>query len=906
MKKKLFVLNLLAIATTISLSGCSFLSSIIDSGSETTPSGNNEGNNNGGGQSSSTIDTYYVMPVKTRMENRITMYQVDDLFVVPDVYLVDEKGNETLVSDKVGIYDKDKDSRDTSKRIDVDMSKATGEDGVTIYIIYECKYIDESGKTHKQSYTITYSIIIVPRRDNRYDPEDAEIKTLQISDVQTNFNQGDQYVKPKVWAIKQDNSKVDITASCIATGFDMNSYGYQEVTLTYNDHTISYEIVVHNKEEEKIYPFLDYSMRINIQNALYVTNQKDRIYFISYNKDGTVEYLGREYDTWISSASFESDNESVVSIDDKGNFVAKAPGTAFVYAYLSDFTLRARIVVEERRPISLNINSYRYNYYSGSSVNFAGDVTVTFQNGYTESVVPDVDLTKVDTDVPGEYEVGLSYTINGQTVSATKTIEILDSSLYVLTKTPMGHSITEYNNSYISSALPTTGTVKNLVIPVKFTDSDNYITNYNNVREDLEKCFFGTNEDVGWRSVKTYYEEESFGKVTFTGKVTEVYSDTRPSTDYYTSEHTPTLRDNVIEWYFSTHTDESRKDYDSNHDGFLDGINLIYLAPDAVVNGVGRKNAGNLWAMVKMSSPAPDIENPVCGSYFWASYDFMYPTKEIAQARTGHPYSNPAEYNGNTNTMGIKLEPRTFIHETGHMFGIDDYYSYSEDGVYFAGDINMQTLNYMGHDPYSLLQYNWAEPCIPETSTTISIGDFQTTHDVILLTPSWNFENSPFDEYFLIDLYVPTSGLNAFDASQYPTYKAYNTIGIRIWHVDARIVTAASMFEEFTFDPTMEQVSKITDNSYGQWDSDYLEQYDRFMELQLVRNDKTYDYRTSGKVSETHYFQAGDTFDMASFASQFVNGTKMDNGKDLGWEIRIDGIYNSASGYSADITLIKK
>jgi len=78
MKKKLFVLNLLAIATTISLSGCSFLSSIIDSGSETTPSGNNEGNNNGGGQSSSTIDTYYVMPVKTRMENRITMYQVDD------------------------------------------------------------------------------------------------------------------------------------------------------------------------------------------------------------------------------------------------------------------------------------------------------------------------------------------------------------------------------------------------------------------------------------------------------------------------------------------------------------------------------------------------------------------------------------------------------------------------------------------------------------------------------------------------------------------------------------------------------------------------------------------------------------------------------------------------------------
>ena len=71
----------------------------------------------------------------------------------------------------------------------------------------------------------------------------------------------------------------------------------------------------------------------------------------------------------------------------------------------------------------------------------------------------------------------------------------------------------------------------------------------------------------------------------------------------------------------------------------------------------------------------------------------------------------------------------------------------------------------------------------------ITIGDFATTHDIILLTPEWNSYDSAFDEYILLELYTPT-GLNKFDtdyqySGRYP--QGLNLCGVRMWHVDARL-----------------------------------------------------------------------------------------------------------------------
>ena len=108
-------------------------------------------------------------------------------------------------------------------------------------------------------------------------------------------------------------------------------------------------------------------------------------------------------------------------------------------------------------------------------------------------------------------------------------------------------------------------------------------------------------------------------------------------------------------------------------------------------------------------------------------------------------------------------------------------------------------------------------------------------------------------------------------------------------------------------DPTIKPCTKVTDNSIGDdfEDGHYLKKYDKYAELQLVRNDINYKFEDAGYTHGSQLFQAGDSFSMDMFSKQFVNGNKMDNGKTLGWTVTINGIYNSASGYIADIQLTR-
>ena len=117
--------------------------------------------------------------------------------------------------------------------------------------------------------------------------------------------------------------------------------------------------------------------------------------------------------------------------------------------------------------------------------------------------------------------------------------------------------------SALSSA-PCVGAANILVIPVWFTDSNSYIaaSNKEKVRSDIQTAYFGTNEETGWRSVKTFYEEESHGALTFTGTVSEWYS-CGQSMSYYATEtsNTTNLVKTASDWYFNNHTSDKRKNY---------------------------------------------------------------------------------------------------------------------------------------------------------------------------------------------------------------------------------------------------------------------------------------------------------------------------------------------------------
>lgn len=466
-------------------------------------------------------------------------------------------------------------------------------------------------------------------------------------------------------------------------------------------------------------------------------------------------------------------------------------------------------------------------------------------------------------------------------------------------KTKLSYTYDDYmvHNYYPLDNCPLEGNPKLLIIPIWFSDSNTFIdiSKKNEIRNDIQKAYVGTPSDTGWHSIKSYYETESKNKMTLSATVADWYN---VGTSYLTyayksaqTSSTPELVKTASDYYFSNHLSDNRSNYDSNNDGYLDGVMLIYAAPDN--NSIGNSSYENLWAYCNWRQVEPNISSPQPNVFFWASYDFLYGSN--AYEKTGK-----SSYARGYTEYGVTIDTHCFIHEMGHVLGLEDYYDYS--GQYIpAGGFSMQDYNVGGHDPYSVMAYGWADPSIPDKSMTISTGDFQSTHDVILLA-NHSVSNSPFDEYLLLEYYTPT-GLNEFDSKHsyreyYPTGPAKG--GIRLWHVDARLYSFSTY--KLTTDPTEGGIYHAMSNSYGDGSgSPVSPAYDNYNVLQLIRNNKIATYTPKDNLSQSDLFMVGDSFDTSTFRSQFVNGAKMNNGKALGWSFNVV----SLSENKAVITLKK-
>ncbi len=536
----------------------------------------------------------------------------------------------------------------------------------------------------------------------------------------------------------------------------------------------------------------------------------------------------------------------------------------------------------------------------------ATNKNVTFSSS-DESVASVDDSGKVTALAVGSATITVKSSDGDFTASCSVTV----IENYGVTKTEMKLTYDDYaaNSAYFTDSCPTVGQPKLLIIPIWFTDSSNYISSdkKDNVKSDIETAYFGASSETGWRSVKTYYEELSAGKVSLTGTVSDWY-EVNASLEEYGPVNaggvlTNKLVATVTDWYFTNNPKESRTDYDTNGDGFLDGVMLIYGAPDCYSNSTFKKNGyGNLWAYCYwLWENESNITNPNPNAFFWASYDFMYSASK-AKTRVGSNY-------GGGDTSHCNIDTHTYIHEMGHVFGLQDYYDYSNQ-CRPAGGFSMQDYNVGSHDAYSVLASGWADPYIPTESCEIVISTFQESKDLILLTPSWNDIDSPFDEYLLLELYSPT-GLNEFDStyqynSRYPL--GPDSLGIRLWHVDARLshYTTYDDDEELSadnisVDPRVGTGSvHIMSNTYYKEDgegkshlSPLGKEYANYNLLQLIRNDKSETYQPTSYFTKSSLFKEGDSFSMDEFSSQFVNGTELNSGKSLGWSFTIKSMNSS-------------
>lgn len=112
---------------------------------------------------------------------------------------------------------------------------------------------------------------------------------------------------------------------------------------------------------------------------------------------------------------------------------------------------------------------------------------------------------------------------------------------------------------------------------------------------------------------------------------------------------------------------------------------------------------------------------------------------------------------------------RVLLHETGHLFGLVDYYDrmpYGDEPSFDTlGYFDMQCSDYGDWNVYSRFACGWLEPYVidgTQREVTLKLGCSSEVPDAILIPTGGGRNGTAFDEYILVDVMAPYSG-NGFD-----------------------------------------------------------------------------------------------------------------------------------------------
>ena len=374
--------------------------------------------------------------------------------------------------------------------------------------------------------------------------------------------------------------------------------------------------------------------------------------------------------------------------------------------------------------------------------------------------------------------------------------------------------------------LPSTGKQKVLVIPVYFKDytpmacmSDPLVA-----IENINKAFFGESEDTGWESIKSYYYKSSYGKLELDGLVTSwcPINKTLEEVVSLTEYNDPTiycLRE-AVKWAKQSYPN-IEKDFDQDGDGFIDAVCLVYA--NDYYDGTGRQSYDRdysrnvlsdvedvLWAYTYWDyTEEPNVQSPIGNVYTWLSYDFLFDGKYTKEVQDGHIIN-----------VENLVDTHTYIHEFGHVLGLDDYYSYDGFDDEPLGKLDMMDNNIGDHNAYTKYLLNWIDPILIEEEGEYTITSLTNDGINALLIPAdlEHFSYSPFSEYLLVELYTPT-GLNELDSKNryMGTTRSipyhFTKTGVKILHVDSRLVVTddsnKTYFYTNVFNDTLKSASKI-------------------------------------------------------------------------------------------------
>ena len=321
------------------------------------------------------------------------------------------------------------------------------------------------------------------------------------------------------------------------------------------------------------------------------------------------------------------------------------------------------------------------------------------------------------------------------------------------------------------------GEVNFLVIPINFKDSDK--TKNEEQLLKIQSAFFGDESCNSFESLASFYHKSSYGQLKIGGHISSFYDYPYTSDELVKSTSSSVSASRrvafeAVKWFYDNNPDFDFSSYDKDNDTYLDGVFFIYNHPYSrnqnESNGIFWAYADHSYRGEKGYGDTVNDEEICLSSYTWISIDFL----------------------------GDRTKPdaRTIIHESGHIFGLEDYYNTSGSGVYQpTGFADMMDANIGDHTGFSKMLLNWTTPMVIKDEGEVTIKPFHNTGDLILIPTSKGYNDTPYDEYLLLEYYQP-KGLNKYDVgvkylynlnSREETFSFFSKPGLKVYHIDARL-----------------------------------------------------------------------------------------------------------------------
>lgn len=461
------------------------------------------------------------------------------------------------------------------------------------------------------------------------------------------------------------------------------------------------------------------------------------------------------------------------------------------------------------------------------------------------------------------------YTTNNTTQSSTTTNDSNTTSnieqLGYYKAESLRYSVKDAQDSMGYYSLNTTGRQKLLVVPVQLRGATQWTSN---MLSRLETAFFGTPEETNyWESVSSYYSKSSYEKLTLEGEVIDPiqlnYSVSQLSSYNRFSD---IISDYIVPSFDQQVDNQIKQEYDQDKDSYIDATIFVYSNP---------YDGDAYWAWVwYLQDQNASISNPSVGNYMWASYEFM-------------------------NDSGTnRIDAHTYIHETGHLLGSDDFYSNEDyDPV---GDLEMQSYNVGDMGAFSKFQFGWSTPYVIDGSRDVvelTIGTSSLYSDAILINDNWN--GSSLDEYLLIEYYTPTQNNQLDSENSYNRSRMYTKSGLRIYHVDARMAKLRKTYSGYSFVSYSDEINNdgyvyfpAASNLGADWtyfnDKSLFKSYKlvSLMQSDVVRGvSGARHFKNNGTASNSTLFDINETF--TANDTSFTNGTNFNDGSLVGYNVTL-------------------